>query len=557
MELLNKGMTQLPSSRLFYFTLCDDLDYLDGKHTVFGEVAEGIDTLTRINEAYVDEKGRPYKNIRSDFILTSEFLVDLLMDMRAREQGKAQSLIGVGSEQETKTLIKNVIRIDPPQLAELIPERSPEGKPPDEIIDVRLEDDWVPMDETLGPAELEEALRAKEAESNAVFLETVGDIPDAEIRPPENVLFVCKLNPVTQDEDLDTIFSRFGTVLSAEVIRDYKTGDSLCYAFIDIALAELNPFVSRLHFGKAVILLLFNLGRGCFKCGALDHIARDCPEGSKMNNQNPKYILKDDNTQRGGNGHQRYEMVFEGDTSPNMDHKKAHHVCEMEDVKKLKRECNQSSDDIGRRDHRKRDYGDDGERYDNRKRDHERSHRRDYEHNERKYSGERYKGEEVQEREITHRQRQDKQDQRKRSDSDYGVPSKSEDQGRRMKDDRASVHAKSGREDDRSMDREVDRGSRHKRRDIDIDGDHSNRHKRRDINSDGEHQREHTERSPKGVNHHKRSGDRNRETDSSRRERDGDRKRERDSSHRERDGGRQRVTDNYSKADRKHEKERR
>lgn len=31
---------------------------------VFGEVAEGLDTLTRINEAYVDEKGRPYKNIR-------------------------------------------------------------------------------------------------------------------------------------------------------------------------------------------------------------------------------------------------------------------------------------------------------------------------------------------------------------------------------------------------------------------------------------------------------------------------------------------------------------
>lgn len=31
---------------------------------VFGEVAEGLETLTRINEAYVDEKSRPYKNIR-------------------------------------------------------------------------------------------------------------------------------------------------------------------------------------------------------------------------------------------------------------------------------------------------------------------------------------------------------------------------------------------------------------------------------------------------------------------------------------------------------------
>lgn len=26
----------------------------------------------------------------------------------------------------------------------------------------------------------------------------VGDIPDAEIKPPDNVLFVCKLNPVTE-----------------------------------------------------------------------------------------------------------------------------------------------------------------------------------------------------------------------------------------------------------------------------------------------------------------------------------------------------------------------
>lgn len=26
----------------------------------------------------------------------------------------------------------------------------------------------------------------------------IGDIPDADIKPPDNVLFVCKLNPVTE-----------------------------------------------------------------------------------------------------------------------------------------------------------------------------------------------------------------------------------------------------------------------------------------------------------------------------------------------------------------------
>ncbi len=45
----------------------------------------------------------------------------------------------------------------------------------------------------------------------------VGDIPDADAKPPENVLFVCKLNPVTTDEDLEIIFSRFGTIVSCEV----------------------------------------------------------------------------------------------------------------------------------------------------------------------------------------------------------------------------------------------------------------------------------------------------------------------------------------------------
>ncbi|KAI5016484.1 hypothetical protein ZWY2020_006335 [Hordeum vulgare] len=48
----------------FYITLRDDVDYLDDKHTVFGTVAEGLDTLTKINEAYADDKGRPFKDIR-------------------------------------------------------------------------------------------------------------------------------------------------------------------------------------------------------------------------------------------------------------------------------------------------------------------------------------------------------------------------------------------------------------------------------------------------------------------------------------------------------------
>lgn len=40
------------------------------------------------------------------------------------------------------------------------------------------------------------------------------------------------LNPFV-DEDLDLIFSRFGKILSCEVIRDKRTGESLQYAFIE------------------------------------------------------------------------------------------------------------------------------------------------------------------------------------------------------------------------------------------------------------------------------------------------------------------------------------
>ena len=59
------------------------------------------------------------------------------------------------------------------------------------------------------------------------ILFTLGDLPELDSKPPENVLFVCKLNPVTLSHDLEIIFSRFGKIKSCEVIRDWKSGDSL------------------------------------------------------------------------------------------------------------------------------------------------------------------------------------------------------------------------------------------------------------------------------------------------------------------------------------------
>ncbi|KAL9017878.1 MAG: hypothetical protein Q9185_004827 [Variospora sp. 1 TL-2023] len=99
--------------------------------------------------------------------------------------------------------------------------------------DIDLDSASTILDETAQEELAEKARREREARAQALTLEIVGDLPFAEVKPPENVLFVCKLNPVTEDEDLDLIFSRFGKIISCEVIREKRTGDSLQYAFIE------------------------------------------------------------------------------------------------------------------------------------------------------------------------------------------------------------------------------------------------------------------------------------------------------------------------------------
>ena len=75
--------------------------------------------------------------------------------------------------------------------------------------------------------ELQQERQEFETKERKQVLEILDDLPEADIEPPKNVLFVCKLNPVTQSDDLEIIFSRFGKVESCEIIRDWKTGDSL------------------------------------------------------------------------------------------------------------------------------------------------------------------------------------------------------------------------------------------------------------------------------------------------------------------------------------------
>ncbi|XP_047336518.1 peptidyl-prolyl cis-trans isomerase CYP59 [Impatiens glandulifera] len=451
----------------FYITLRDDLDYLDGKHTVFGEVAEGIETLERLNEAYVDEKSRPYKNIR----IKHTYILDDPFD-------------------------------DPPHLTEFIPDASPEGKPKDEVDDVvRLEDDWVPMDEQLSTAELEEIIRVKEAHSSAVVLETIGDIPEAEVKPPDNVLFVCKLNPVTEDEDLHTIFSRFGTVISAEVIRDFKTGDSLCYSFIEFEDKDAceqayfkmdNALIDdrRIHvdFSQSVSKLWSDYrrrdlqkgkGKGCFKCGALDHIAKDCGGDSSTQQQPPKYTIKDDNTQRGGGGgdnNSRYEMVF--DEGP----VKTHHEIEKKQTgeKQISEDFRKKEgEDDNRRDRASREYRDRdrnrGRELDVQEREKDMDKRRDYRSSDRDNNR---NGS----REYVKRSRDDENRDRK-NDERHRRTGRDEEDGRRSRKEEGD-NGRRSREVDNYRDREKFNDGRDRRNEDRSKGDRDYRKRSREREDD-------------------------------------------------------------------------
>lgn len=178
----------------FIVTLGDNTDYLDGRGSIFGKVVEGFDALEKINGAITDKEGYP------------------LVDIRIKH-----------------TVVLDDPYPDPEGLKE--PTSSPVPTSA-QLATVRIADD-ADLNEEVDEEAAAKKRREAEARAQALTLEMMGDLPFAEVKPPENVLFVCKLNPVTQDEDLELIFSRFGKILSCEVIRDKKTGDSLQYAFIE------------------------------------------------------------------------------------------------------------------------------------------------------------------------------------------------------------------------------------------------------------------------------------------------------------------------------------
>ncbi|KAJ6245589.1 peptidyl-prolyl cis-trans isomerase-like 4 [Anaeramoeba flamelloides] len=194
--MVNKGPNQNGSQ--FAITVRGtDLEHLDNKNMIIGIVEEGIDIVENISEAVTDEKGRPYENIR---ILNTEILEDPFDD--------PDGLVIPKVQEETE---------------------------------IKKESGRLEKEEIIQLTEKKVTVEEKEKESiksNSDLLTILGDLPDSNITPPENVLFVCKLNPITEDEDLEIIFSRYGKVLSCEIVRERETNSSLGYAFIEYEKKE-------------------------------------------------------------------------------------------------------------------------------------------------------------------------------------------------------------------------------------------------------------------------------------------------------------------------------
>ena len=161
-------------------------------------MAEGLEVLDSINGVIVNDKHRPLQNIRVKHCLVIED------PFEGQDHKFGRQTLSFPSRSPSPSALREKSGID----------------------DLFIEDD-VNLDQMKDQQSIVQDKARTDAKNRAHVLEILDDLPEADIEPPKNVLFVCKLNPVTQSDDLEVIFSRFGQVASCEVIRDWKTGDSL------------------------------------------------------------------------------------------------------------------------------------------------------------------------------------------------------------------------------------------------------------------------------------------------------------------------------------------
>ncbi|KAK2958653.1 putative Peptidyl-prolyl cis-trans isomerase CYP59 [Blattamonas nauphoetae] len=186
----------------FYITLSQSLPSRDGKFTIFGQVTEGLEILEKFNDVLL-EQGKPLQNSRI-----------------------------------YHTIVLHDPFSDPDGFASLVPVSSPKLKPEKFLNDLPEDfEEIVFHEDQTGELEVEK-IAARQARSDAVALEILGDLPSADITPDENTLFICKLNSATEESGLIAIFNQFGRVKECSISRNPLTGQSRQFGFIKFSSVE-------------------------------------------------------------------------------------------------------------------------------------------------------------------------------------------------------------------------------------------------------------------------------------------------------------------------------
>ncbi|EFC46036.1 cyclophilin-type peptidyl-prolyl cis-trans isomerase [Naegleria gruberi] len=214
------GKPNTNASQFYVTTSGRHLDYLDGKHTIFGRVEEGMEVIKAIDRLYTEKKNDMEIPIQTVRIRHTQILFDPFEEEESFRKQFEEFLDGVSL---------------------LIPPSSPLPIRDDEIIEISKEKltlEEKPTENKRLSKEEYEAKKEREAKSKAIVLEMIGDLPDADVKPPDSVLFVCRLNPITSEKSLRTIFLQYGNIVKCEIVKNRKTGKSKTYAFIEFEDAE-------------------------------------------------------------------------------------------------------------------------------------------------------------------------------------------------------------------------------------------------------------------------------------------------------------------------------
>eukprot|EP00760_Papus_ankaliazontas_P024367 PhM_4_TR2267/c0_g1_i1/m.18477/K12735/PPIL4; peptidyl-prolyl cis-trans isomerase-like 4 len=200
----NATPTTLHTSRITVVVADGKLQNLPQSCTVLGHVAEGLDVVKRIGRVVTRADGTPMQRIR----IHGAYVLHSPMPLPAAE--------------------------DVPPAVLLCMRDHPAHIEQQSYVDSE--------DEEAGSAE-EAVRRAEERHRRKQehMLRLLGDIPIAageDVAPLDNILFVCRLNQFTADDDLAAFFAQFGRVVSCEIMRDKATKQSLQYAFIEFEDVE-------------------------------------------------------------------------------------------------------------------------------------------------------------------------------------------------------------------------------------------------------------------------------------------------------------------------------